>query len=234
MAHHRTHHRADWDHRSDALGLPHHGPAEPDRYLVQRNENYPGVGPDFPGPHHFRDRYSAAEGYAAYSAACTKNDTSRGEYQQRRSVHRDELEALDARQQQYYTRNTGGFLPTAHGELKPYARELADDEYNHARAREALYSRAPTMYGTREGQTAHERYIGTHYRNADAAEMDYGMHSRFENDPSSTEVDCYGRPVPHGYRPDPVPYSSRHPNPDHYSQVLDAPEYTIKPARKHR
>lgn len=36
------------------------------------------------------------------------------------------------------------------------------------------------MYGTREGQTAHERYIGTHYRNADVAETDYGMHSRFE------------------------------------------------------
>ncbi|KAI4261108.1 MAG: hypothetical protein L6R42_003689 [Xanthoria sp. 1 TBL-2021] len=183
-------HRADWDQRSYALGRSHHGDPDPDTYRRERNDNYPGVGPGFPAPHHFRDNYSAVQGHAAYTAACVKNEASRFEYAQRRDMHRDELQALDAQQRQYYTRNTGGYFPTAHRELKPLARELADDETDHARAREAVYSRAPTMYGTRQGQTAHERYIRDHYREADTAEMDYNIHSRFEKYIRAVSLRC--------------------------------------------
>lgn len=48
------------------------------------------------------------------------------------------------------------------------------------------------MYGTREGQTAHERYIRDHYRDADTAETNYNIHSRFEK---------YVRAVPLRYLP---------------------------------
>lgn len=46
------------------------------------------------------------------------------------------------------------------------------------------------MYGTRQGQTAHERYIRDHYREADTAEMDYNIHSRFEKYVRAVSLRC--------------------------------------------
>ncbi|KAL8984106.1 MAG: hypothetical protein Q9205_001844 [Flavoplaca limonia] len=225
---------AAWRARSRALGRPIHGDPDPDGYSRERRTLYPGVGPDFPGPHHFPDGYSARDGYAAYTAACHKNDASRDAYNERERAHAAELRAIDAQQQRYYQLATGGYFPTAHRELKPLARELADDASGHAEARERLYSHASNIYGTRDGQTTHEGYITNRYRDADRAEVDYREHSKYENDPTSEEVDCYGRPIPHGYKPDTVPFESRPPLAGHYSTQAEATMYTIKPQKPRR
>lgn len=51
---------------------------------------------------------------------------------------------------------------------------------SHAAAREAVYGHAPQMYGTRQGQTEHQSYIGEHYNNADHAENQYNHHATYE------------------------------------------------------
>ncbi|KAL9629508.1 MAG: hypothetical protein Q9204_005229 [Flavoplaca sp. TL-2023a] len=87
-----------WKARSRAMGRPIHGDPDPD-----------------------------GDGYAAYTAACHKNDASRDAYDERQRAHAAEVRALDAEQQRYYQLATSGYFPTAHRELKPLARELADD-----------------------------------------------------------------------------------------------------------
>ncbi|KAL8847260.1 MAG: hypothetical protein Q9221_007684 [Calogaya cf. arnoldii] len=162
-----------------------------------------------------------------YSALTPKIDASRAAYEQRSGSHRAEMRALDARQKHYYDENVGGYFPTAYRELKPLAREVADDALEGARAREDLYSRGPTMYQTPRGQDLHRGYIRNRYAEADTAELNYMDHSLYEDDPECDEVDCYGRRVPRGFKPDPVPYGVRKPRDGHYSKQLDAEKQLV-------
>ncbi|CAL8575090.1 hypothetical protein XPA_001033 [Xanthoria parietina] len=225
-------HGPAWDARSTALGADHHGAPDPYQYRLDRNRRYPGVSHLLPGTQYFDDGYDASQGYEEYSKAREANTESRQAYHQRRREHRDSLNDLDHMQRNYYREHTGGATPVAHAELKPLARTWADDEAYHATAREAVYGHAPQMYGTRQGQTEHHRYIGDHYNNADHAENQYNQHAMYENDPTSLDRDCYGREVPHGYLPDPNPYSRRGPAAGHYSADLDPPAFAIKPAKR--
>ncbi|KAL8922125.1 MAG: hypothetical protein Q9172_003699 [Xanthocarpia lactea] len=233
-------HQADWNARRAAMGNFHHGPTDPDQYRADRTAYYrrpdrPDVGPGFPEPYRFADRYDAVQGHAVYTQARVENDRHRNAYETGYDRHLQTIQGLrDPNERDYYKQSTGGLTPRAHRELKPLARDLEHAEARHASTREDVYGHDAMMYGTSEGQYAHSGHIGWHSRKADQSNANYNRHAHYEDDPLSNARDCYGREVPHGYHPDHTPYPRAPPLPGHYSTRLDAPEFVMKPAKQQK
>ncbi|KAL9026476.1 MAG: hypothetical protein Q9180_007478 [Flavoplaca navasiana] len=228
-----------------------------DDYARERRNMYPTshryTGHGFPPPQ-MTGGYDAEAQWDKVKEVQLENQTARRAYAAGGTAARDTLASMGTQERRYYTEFTGGMLPTDHARLKPMAQTWQETAYNHGVEREALYNGAPLLYDTAASQRGHHNSIYGHYAESDRATQNYDRHGDWEkwvnlkysfvmatdavppsSDPESTEVDAYGRPIPHGRRRMPHPYPYRDPIDNTYysgEYGLEPPAFTTKVVQK--
>ncbi|KAL8896049.1 MAG: hypothetical protein Q9192_003291 [Flavoplaca navasiana] len=200
--------------------------------MYPTSHRYTGHG--FPPPQ-MTGGYDAGAQWDKVKEVQLENQTARRAYAAGGTAARNTLASMGTQERRYYTEFTGGMLPTDHAKLKPMAQTWQETAYNHGVEREALYNGAPLLYDTAASQRGHREQIYGHYAESDRAAENYDRHEDWENDPESTEVDAYGRPIPHGRRRMPHPYPYRDPIDDTYysgEYGLEPPAFTTKVVQK--